>query len=385
MTTINQQWTKLSTDLIQDPNNKDLWKSLIRASESIDNKHPLTKSSTLEEITILKSSYTSFLAKFPYEFKYWIKYANWEFKLGNTAQADSVYITALDELPFCIELWISYLRFKIETLGKDINSVLEAFEKARSMIGFHFYSHEFYELYLGFLDNYKDEKNGYEKKYYVLLRIILEIPIYHYGNFYKKWFDLIEKLSNDYELAKVKLVYIMPTKDYVIDKKLFLELKKSFTDAYISTQYHVFELYNFEKKLITKNSILSVQDINAWLAYIDYLEIKQYPKRLIELVYYRFLYKDMTNDLLWLKVSDFYIFHNQFNKARKALNEGLKRSNNDYKVLIKLVDLEIYLKNYQRAINLLIVYLQFNPSVPIPVREKVMQVKQLIDATSTTD
>ena len=65
---------------------------------------------------------------------------------------------------------------------------------------------------------------------------------------------------------------------------------------YIATQYHSFELYEFEKKLIPKNNknpqqdndLRSRQELDAWMSYIDYLEIKQYPIKFIELVYYRF-------------------------------------------------------------------------------------------------
>lgn len=77
------------------------------------------------------------------------------------------------------------MKFKIETISNNIDSILKLFEKSRSFIGFHFYSSEFYELYLEFLDNYKNDNNEFEKKYFILLRIILEIPLYNYGFFIK--------------------------------------------------------------------------------------------------------------------------------------------------------------------------------------------------------
>ena len=101
------------------------------------------------------------------------------------------------------------------------------------------------------MDNYKNDNNEFEKKYYILLRIILEIPIYHYGIFYKKWFDLIDNLSKDEKLAKQIAPYIAPpTKLLPLHRKEHLDLQrieKRFTDAYIATQYHSFELYEFEK------------------------------------------------------------------------------------------------------------------------------------------
>ena len=37
-----------------------------------------------------------------------MKYANWEFKLGNTNQANEIYLKSLDISPWCIELWIDF-------------------------------------------------------------------------------------------------------------------------------------------------------------------------------------------------------------------------------------------------------------------------------------
>lgn len=391
MSLINKQWSSISTELVQDPQNFELWQSLIEAAEW-NEKRGINKSTSEEELNVLRTSYNSFLEKFPFQFKYWIRYAEWEFKLGNTSTAEQIYLRGLNtQLSHCIELWISYLNFKINTINDNISEILQKFEAARDLIGFHFFGFEFYELYLSFLDNYKNDNNEFEKKYYILLRIILEIPIYHYGIFYKKWFDLIDNLSKVEKLAKQIAPYIAPANEIatLASKKntsIFNELKKRFTDAYIATQYHSFELYELEKKLIPKsnknpqqdNDLRSRQELDAWMSYIDYLEIKQYPIKFIELVYYRFLYNARNYPQTWSKFADYYIYHAKFNKARKILTDGVKYVD-DYKLLIKLVDLEIFLKNYQRAINLLISYIQYNSNVPIPIRDKVHQVKQLID------
>ncbi|RCK62420.1 U1 small nuclear ribonucleoprotein component PRP42 [Candida viswanathii] len=383
MSLINPQWNKISTELIQDPNNIELWKRLIHASETTDTHNkPLTKSSSTAQLTLLRTSYESFLRKFPHEATYWTKYALWEFHLGRTSQAIAVFERGVACLPWCIDLWMAYLKFRKETVSNDVDSVLGLFERARKHVGFHFYAREFYEMYLGFLECYATAENGFERKTWVLVRLVLEVPLFDYGVFYKKWFDLIEKLAGDEELARKKLGYVIPEwkgTEGRIEKKVFAELKKRFTDAYISTQFHTYELYNFEKRLVTKNQAMSAQDMLAWMSYIEYLEVKQYPRKFIELVYYRWMYKEPSNEEIWMKLADFYIFHDLFNQARKALSDALKFVNNDYKVLIKLVDLEIYLKNYQRGVNLLVGYLQFNANAPLPIQEKVMQVKKLIE------
>ena len=89
------------------------------------------------------------------------------------------------------------------------------------------------------------------------------------------------------------------------------------------------------------NDLRSRQELDAWMSYIDYLEIKQYPIKFIELVYYRFLYNARNYPQTWSKFADYYIYHAKFNKARKILTDGVKYVD-DYKLLIKLVDLEIF-------------------------------------------
>ncbi|RLV95447.1 Pre-mRNA-processing factor 39 [Spathaspora sp. JA1] len=378
----NSEWSKISTQLVQDPANLKLWQQLIETAE-FNNKQGITKSSTPHQLQLLRVSYQELLKNFPLCFNYWIRYAAWEFKLGDSLKSIEIYQSALQHLPFCIEVWISYLQFRIDTLKdmSDLQEILQLFEKARGLIGVHFHSFEFYKLYLTFLDSYQDDTNEFGKKYYVLLRVVLEIPLYHYEYFYKLWFDIVAKIGQDQEFADKVVPYIIPQLDHTNYKTISINLKKLFIDAYITTQFKVYELYQFEKKLSRQyydDKFISRQQLDTWFQYLEFLDVKQYSFTLVELTYHRFIHSTARYPDSWIKFADFYIFHERYNSARSALTRGVVY-NGDYRIVLKLVDLEIFLKQYFRARELIVNYIQYNVSVPIPIYEKLLNIERVFN------
>ena len=59
MSLINKQWSSISTELVQDPQNFELWQSLIEAAEW-NEKRGINKSTSEEELNVLRTSYNSF-------------------------------------------------------------------------------------------------------------------------------------------------------------------------------------------------------------------------------------------------------------------------------------------------------------------------------------
>lgn len=65
-------------------------------------------------------------------YKYWIRYAEWEFKLTDVDAAVKIYEDAFQHLGYCIELWVNYLQFRINTITNNVYQVLGLFEKQES-------------------------------------------------------------------------------------------------------------------------------------------------------------------------------------------------------------------------------------------------------------
>ncbi|KAI5954625.1 hypothetical protein KGF54_002401 [Candida jiufengensis] len=374
-----KKWNDVSLELIKDPDNFVLWQQLIESAE-YNNKQGISKSTPPNKLEILRISYEKFLRKYPFNYIYWIKYAEWEFKLGNTNVSLQIYERSFTYLKYCIESWISFLQYKINTISDNENEILGLFEKARKLIGYHFYSYEFYNLYLSFLDNYANDENQFKQKYFTLLRVIIEIPLYHYEFFYKKYFEIISQLAEPKYQSNLK--YIVPEKDRGKDPKtLAVQLRKTFIDAYITTQFKVYELYQFEKK-ITKHfndfKFISRQNLDNWDLYFDFLQLKNYPFAYIEMNYWRYIYITFTYPSSWIKLADFYIYHEKYNVAKQVLIQGWKLLGN-YKILLKLVDLELFMKQYLRAKDLILNYLKYNISVPTPIYEKLINIERILN------
>jgi len=375
-----RKWADVSIDLIKDPDNFELWQQLIASAEYND-RRGIAKSTPPPQLQTLRISYARFLAKYPFMYKYWIRYAEWEFKLVDVDAAVKVYENAFQHLQYCIELWVNYLQFRINTITNNVDQILGLFEKARRLIGLHFYSYEFYTLYLSFLESYATEENQFKRKYYTLLRLILEVPLYHYEYFYKKFFELINQFASDSK-HHLELKYLVPVIDLQRNvKNLPQQLKKIFTDAYITTQYKVYELYHFEKRFkrhYNDVKLISRQQLDSWLQFFDFLELKKYPQLYIEMNYWRYIYIASNYQESWINFANYSIYYKNFNLARHVLIRGW-RYLGDYTILIKLIDLEVFLKQFHRAKDLIVDYLKYNVSVPIPIYEKLISIERLFN------
>lgn len=382
---VNKEWLAITTELVLDPNNLLLWEKLVVTAEK-NQKKGINKASSEEEIEILRTSYESLLEKYPLLYNYWIKYAVWEFKLGNIDKANEIYQTGLQPLGYCIELWVSYLQFKMKTISNNLDEVLVLFEQARLKIGYHFHSYDFYKIYLQFLKNYQDIIPNYQLKYYVLLRIIVEIPLYHYEYFFKILFDIIAEIGKSQDLKQQIISLLVPKSELNSFLKFDLkstsvQLKKIFVDVYITTQFKVYELFNFEKK-ITKpyfdNEYVSQQQLGNWDRYLDFLELKEYPRECIALTYERCLIPTAAYCQFWIKYADYFIVEENYNQAAACLVKGCFYSN-DYKLIVKLIDVHIYLHEFLRAKDIIVQYIKQNIFIPIPIYEKLLNLERLIN------
>lgn len=382
----NEQWKKASLELIENPDDLSKWEKLIEASE-INNDKGLSKSTDKKEIELMKLTYKRFLKKYPLLFNYWIRFAEWCFKLGDTKKSIEIYEESLGFLSYSIEIWISYLKFKLKTLSNNIDEILVLFEKARKKIGNHFHAHEFYKLYLSFLENYDNEKNDFKKKFFFLLRYIVEIPLYNYEYFFKILFDNISKISNNHEGKVSILKMLVPekdlhkltkTKDY---KSISNYIKKIFVDLYITTQYKVYEFFQYEKNLTKQyfdTSYISQEELDTWECYINFLELKNLPNNYIILTFERCMISTALYPRFWIKYSDRFISLKQNLKSTEILSRGIFFCSN-YQLIIKLFDIYIYLNFIMKARDLLLLYFKYNSSVPIPIYEKLLVIERIMN------
>lgn len=373
-------WGRISAALVENPESLVLWENLIREVE-LENGVPISKVSSDEAIELLQTSYDALLEKFPLLVHYWIRYAQWEFRLGHYQRAILVYERALVHLRASIELWTNYLEFRVDTISDNVEEIAELFEAARKSIGRHFYAHEFYQLYLSFIKSYAT--NDPERQYHILLRTVIEQPIYHYNLFAKMFFSAISNLNSS------TIGYIVPPKairSYNNDlRQASIKLKKLFTDVYITTQAKAHQLYSFERHLLRQyfdQTFIPQAQIKQWHNYLSFLELN-FPHHHIIQVYERCLLITAPYPEFWLRFAEFHISQDRMLEAVEVLTRGMVYCAS-YKLLVKLVDVELSLKNYTRARDLLTEYVKESAATPIPILEKILSVESLFHTQDTT-
>jgi pre-mRNA-processing factor 39 len=67
------------------------WEALVTRVSNLEGG--VTRNSSPSAIELLRNVYDCFLAKFPYFFGYWKKYADLEFSIGGTETAEMVCLT----------------------------------------------------------------------------------------------------------------------------------------------------------------------------------------------------------------------------------------------------------------------------------------------------
>ncbi|ODV62935.1 mRNA splicing protein PRP42 ASCRUDRAFT_31254, partial [Ascoidea rubescens DSM 1968] len=387
------EYNEVALQLVTDPDNYDLWVKLLTAAENLNGG--ICKKSSNDDIALLYVSYKRFLDKFPLYEKFWIIFANWFFKLGQINQADLIFLNALKFIPSSVLIWENYLKFKILTVhntdGIDrYKFIKRLFLKAELKIGLHYLSTDFWDLYLKFEE--ENNENSADKKFqiYLILRKLIELPIYGFSKYYEKFMNFLDLNLNLKDVSTyvtnkdlIKLGYtnqslqLLLKKDSTnsdfssdipkILKDIKNKIKKIYTDLYITVQYEVFKIYEFEKKIVHPyfhTTYLSKQELLIWESYLNYYEldtlnytnfiVQNFHKK-IQTIYERCLISTALYDKYWLRYANYYINLNEFENSKNILLRSIFHlPKTSIKVKLKLVLVELYQKNYFRVNDIII-------------------------------
>ncbi|KAI0460883.1 hypothetical protein LJB42_001530 [Komagataella kurtzmanii] len=364
-------WEELSAVVAENPNDFKSWEKLISSTEQINGG--IVKASSDEDKELLRILYQNFLVQFPLCEQYWINYALWEFKLGETEKAKDIFRKSLTTLPRSLLIWVAYAKFMINVETNRDKLHNQVLEKGRRMIGLHFYSHLYYDVYLDYL------KSEDYKRYVFLLRRILEIPLYHYSKYFKLWFKLIE--NSDMEgITLIINEDDLKSWGHMGLQDLKVKLRKTYIDLYITTQYHTFKLWNLEKRLTHSNyfSASPLKEIrrNDWVSYVlfAYTQSMANPHTKNQHLPYvndqffltvieRCLIVTGTYQDFWLVYAAYYLRKNMVQQAKEQLLRGIYLNpilNVDLR--IQLVDLYLITKEVQKAHSVIVELYSFLPN-----------------------
>lgn len=345
-------WGKYSEKILADPYNVVNYEKLVLAAELAGDSDLIAK------------SYRLLLSRFPLLTNYWIRYLQWQGKNNINANLKSQYEELLaGDLKYSCALWIAYLKYRMEFItNDDLVDLIQLFEKARHLIGLDYWrSEEFYLLYLQTIWTYKPK--NYLLLYYTLVRIILEVPMHNFKVFHQIWLQFLSSLKfnqlkylkvlNDNKLGKHNSAASQsPLKDEQV-KLAKLKWKKTLTDLYITTQYKSYELFKWEKQLAHNSD----SNIPIWQNYLQFV-IAHYPQRYTEMLFERAVIEHSKLPQLWSMYASYLLNQQKPLEARQVLYRAIKHLTQPESTVARLMDMELYARNYLRARDLLIGYME---------------------------
>lgn len=359
----DEKFSKLSLKVADYPKSLVHWENLL--NHLITTATPINKNIDTRLYSLIKATYESLLVHFPYVENYHIDYALFEFKLGNISKVHKIFNNAL--LQFnqrSLVIWIEYLKLCNE-LVMDNKQLFQKYETAERYIGLHFFSGEFWELYL----QQANERCTSPNKYHIILRKVLEIPLHSFSKFYAIWLRAIDDIK---DLSQVSL--FVPKED--LQKKLKIDvsysgrrgpyltdavkkLKKFTKELYLVVQYQVLDIYSlFESKIFIRyytspDTLIPSDEIEIWMKYLDYT-INLRISSLTELNFQRALLPLAHYEIIWIKYAHWLIdWHDDINGAKNLLLKGLTMSHKKFGILKLLYSVLTKLHEYDSLTQIL--------------------------------
>lgn len=339
------EFARLSLSTAQYPKTLAHWTALVEYL--LKQATPISRSIDKKILTLLRSTYGSLLNQFPYLENYHVERALLEYKLGHIKTMHKLFDESLHVFHGrSLLIWIEYLKVCNEIIS-DSKKLFKLYARAEDHIGLHFYSTEFWDMYL---DQIKLRCTSRKKEWYCrILRKMLEIPTQSIGKTYALWLTAIDEIRDLKELK-----YFIKESDITTKWKVDLRsqgrrgprlmeakilLRKMSKELYLVIQFQVLEIYNlFESQLITQfydssESLISTHEIVHWEKYLDYL-IKLQNKSLVHLTFERAIIVLAHYDHIWIKYARWLITHeNDYASAKNICLEGLKSATSKTRLL----------------------------------------------------
>lgn len=312
------------------------WEKLL--NYLISNASPINKTIDGNLYKLICETYDNLLFNFPFCENYHIDYALFQYKLSHLKKFHQIFDNALIQFNNrSLHLWIQYLTICNELIP-DNKKLFKLYEKAESHIGLHFHSGEFWHLYLNQMLLRLPKNN--KVRYLIILRKIIELPIYKFSEFYLIWLNeinqirdlkqLIKFVPQDELLNKWKIDTHYNGRRGPLLQEAKRNLKKMTKELYMVVQFQTLELYNlFESRLAFQyytslGTIINNEQINVWLDYLDFV-INLSHDSWVQVTFQRAIAVLAHYDLVWVKYSQWLIdYKNDTNNAQDILLKSLK-------------------------------------------------------------
>ncbi|KAG0662322.1 hypothetical protein C6P44_002304 [Monosporozyma unispora] len=360
----DEKFSNLSLTVTKYPKTLFHWETLINFL--ITRTSPINKTIDPQLYQLITSTYENMLYNFPFLENYHIDYALFEYKLSHIKQMNKIFKRAL--LIFnnrSLLIWIQYLKMCNDLISNN-KELFSKYELAENFIGLHYFSGEFWNLYL---EQIKLRCNDSNKKYIILLRKLLELPIYNSSKYYALWLQQIDQINDLKQLTKfvskddlinklkIDINFNGRRGPYLIEAKKLL--KKFTKELCMVLQFQSLELYSlFESKIqihyyTSNDHLIDTKEINTWIKYLDFT-INLNIESLTHLNFQRALISLANYDIIWIKYAQWIIeYKEDFNSAKDILLQGLNHSLKKSSILKILYSLLVKINDMNSLQNIL--------------------------------
>jgi pre-mRNA-processing factor 39 len=335
---LRDKWQTIYSKLEQSPDEFTLWEDLIECLDSPS--QPMAKSSPDHIKELLRFSYDRFVERFPLCFGYWIKYAETEFRLGRTENAETVYERAAAAIPYSVEVWAGYGQFKALTCVRDPGVVRELFELAVIHVGHHFLSHPLWDRYIEFEETQSNTENIFR-----ILDRILRVPLHQYARYFERLRTMAADLAVDvlvppgmlvqfqaeYEIEREDEIYNINNnypvehKDAVAEENdLRRRIDMYHVSLYTKTQVNVSRRLRYESAISRYYFhvvFLGDADMINWNSYLDFEEVEGDHKQIM-MLYERALIPTALSEELWMRYTRWLMANNYEEEARNVFRRA---------------------------------------------------------------
>lgn len=329
-------WSNIHAEVEAHPDAFNIWEDLIEAAEALEGG--LSKASSARALQLFRYSFDLFLKRFPLSHGYWIKYAELEFRLGFTDNAELVYTTAVSVSPASIELWTAYCAFKL-LISPDPIAVRMTFERAVEQVGLHYLAHTLWDKYIEF-----EEREGDKQRLFSLYDRIIRIPLHQYARYFASFMEMcpsmpvdalvepsyLEQFRAEFEIDKAERTQEEREQDSTTNEEaeeeadIRVRIANYHIQIYVSTQNQVAARWQYESNIsraFFHVVFLAEDELVNWRKYLHFEEVERNAER-ITLLYERAVIPTAQYEEFWLRYARWLVARNLIEQARTVLQRG---------------------------------------------------------------
>ncbi|CCD25798.2 Prp39p NDAI_0G00220 [Naumovozyma dairenensis CBS 421] len=196
------------------------------------------------------------LQRYPLFFGYWKKFTAIEYQLYGLEKSIATLAKSVEAFPTSLELWCDYLNVLLTNNPDEVDLIRSNFLVARTLVGYHFLSHPFWDKYIEF-----ESKQEQWDKVNEIYQELITIPLHQYAKYCTAYKNFLHgpNATNAFKDPQLEVKF---KKTYDLVNKLWVYESRIRQNFFNLTPLSAEEIQNWEQYLnfiIENQSILGLK------------------------------------------------------------------------------------------------------------------------------